>query len=284
MQIKKVLITAAGVDQRKLILQTLVDQSGSRKTVLEILIEEVRQAGIDEIGVIVHPNDLNIFIDSFAGDKQIHFIPQNQPKGYGHAILCGASFIGNDYFLHLVGDHLHVSRSTIPCAKHLIETAEQNNCSVSSVTQTRESMIPNFGTIGGSRIHSINDQYLIDKVIEKPTPTIAEQQLMIPGLRAGYYLCFFGMHVLSPTVMTILERNFKDSKEKIIGLTDALNELAQKEKYLALEKNDLRFDIGERYGLMKAQIAIALSGNDRDQVMTELLEFFAMKNFNSGTI
>ena len=40
---------------------------------------------------------------------------------------------------------------------------------------------------------------LIDKVIEKPTPTIAEQKLIIPGLRAGHYLCFFGMHVLSPT-------------------------------------------------------------------------------------
>jgi len=34
-------------------------------------------------------------------------------------------------------------------------------------------------------------------VIEKPTPTVAEQQLLV-GLGAGYYLCFFGMHVLPP--------------------------------------------------------------------------------------
>lgn len=65
-----------------------------------------------------------------------------------------------------------------------------------------------------------------------------------------------------------------------LGLSEALNELAGKEQYLALEKNDLRFDTGSRYGLLKAQLALALSGKDRDQVMSELLEFFAMQNMN----
>ena len=48
-----------------------------------------------------------------------------------------------------------------------------------------------------------------------------------------------------------------------------------------LEKNDWRFDIGTRYGLLKAQLALALSGTDRDQVMADLLDFFANKNMNS---
>ena len=48
------------------------------------------------------------------------------------------------------------------------------------------------------------DLYRIDTVIEKPTPTEAEQRLVVPGLRAGHYLCFFGMHVLTPTVMDFL--------------------------------------------------------------------------------
>ena len=43
------------------------------------------------------------------------------------------------------------------------------------------------------------------EVLEKPTPTEAEQRLIVPGLRAGHYLCFFGMHVLTPTVMDLLE-------------------------------------------------------------------------------
>ena len=99
-------------------------------------------------------------------------------------------------------------------------------------------------------------------------------------------LCSFqtvvtGMHVLSPTVMSILERNLKNAGGNKIGLTEAINELAQKEQYLALEKNDWRFDMGTKYGLLKAQLALALSGNDRDQVMSELLDFFVSKNMNS---
>lgn len=282
MQIKKALFTAAGADQRKLAMQSLVDRDGNRKTVLEILIEECRQAGIEEIGVVIHPGDLEIYSELVAGDQQIHFIEQEKSLGYGYAVLCGASFIGNEYFLHLVGDHLYVNRTNVPCARHLVEVARQNNCSVSAVTPTRENLIPNYGTVGGKRVHPTNDLYLIDKVVEKPTPTLAEQKLIIPGLRAGHYLCFFGMHVLSPKVMAILEQNLKKADGNKIGLTDALNELAQKEQYLALEKNDWRFDMGARYGLLKAQLALALSGNDRDQVMSELLEFFAARNMNSN--
>lgn len=281
MQIKKALITAAGPDQRQLAIQTLVDRDGNRKTVLEILIEEARQAGIEEIAVVIHPGDLAVYKGLVHGNRQIHFIEQDKPLGYGYAVWSGASFVGNDYFMHLVGDHLYVNRSEVPCAKHLADVARQNSCSVSAVTPTRENVITNYGTIGGKRVHPTTDIYQIDKVIEKPTPTLTEQKLIIPGLRAGHYLCFFGMHVLSPTVMEILGNKVRNLDGKRIGLSEALNELASREQYLALEKNDLRFDIGSRYGLLKAQLALALSGNDRDQVMAELLEFFTMKNMNS---
>ena len=48
-------------------------------------------------------------------------------------------------------------------------------------------------------------------MIEKPTPTEAEQRLIVPGLRAGHYLCFFGMHVLTPAVMELLGEDGKAS-------------------------------------------------------------------------
>ncbi len=281
MQIKKALITAAGADQRKLAMQALVDRDGNRKTVLEILIEEARQAGIEEIAVIIHPGDLDVYQHMVSADQQIHFIEQEKPQGYGHAILCGLPFTGNDYFLHLVGDHLYVNKSDIPCAKHLVDIACQNNCSVSAVTPTRENLIPNYGTVGGKRVPRTKDLYIIDKVIEKPTPTLAEQKLIVPGLRTGHYLCFFGMHVLSPGLMQLLKQNLERADGHKIGLSESLNQLAAKEQYLALEKNDWRFDTGSRYGLLKAQLALALSGTDRDQVMAELLEFFVMKNMNS---
>lgn len=278
MQIKKALITVAGPDQRNLALQTLVDRDGIRKTVLEILINEVQQAGIEEIGIVIQSSDLEVYKSIVNNDSQIHFILQDKPRGYGYAILCGASFVGNDYFLHLVGDHLYVNRSEKPCAKHIVEIAVKNKSSVSAVTSTRESLIPNYGTVGGHRIHPTNDLYQIDKVIEKPTPTLAEQKLIIPGLRAGHYLCFLGMHVLSPTIMELLQQKSDETGVTKFGLSEALNELATKEQYLALEKNDLRFDIGSTYGLLKAQLALGLNGIDRDLIQSELLEFFAIQN------
>jgi len=274
MQIKKALITAAGPDQRKLSLQTLVDRDGCRKTVLEILVNEARSAGIEEIDVVIYPGDRELYNDLNSLDGQIHLIEQDQPLGYGYAVLSGASFIGNDHFLHMVGDHLYVTRTDITCAKRLVDIATLKNCPVSAVTSTRENLIPNFGTIGGRRVHSTQDQYIISRIIEKPTPTLAEQQLIIPGLRAGHYLCFFGMHVLSPVIMEILRKHHVNNPGVKMGLTEALNDMAQREQFMALETNDWRFDMGSRYGLLKAQLALALSGTDRDQVMSELLEFF----------
>ncbi|MGE5406157.1 MAG: sugar phosphate nucleotidyltransferase, partial [Methanosarcina sp.] len=138
MQIRKALITLAGADQRKLPVQSLVDREGKRRTVLEILIQEIRQAGIEEIGVVIHPGDRNVYSEITNGDQQIHFIEQDKPLGYGYAVLCGAKFTGDEYFLHLVGDHLYVNRTNILCSAHIIEIARQNNCSVSAVASTRE--------------------------------------------------------------------------------------------------------------------------------------------------
>jgi UTP--glucose-1-phosphate uridylyltransferase len=155
------------------------------------------------------------------------------------------------------------------------------SCSVSAVQATRESLIPHYGTVGGIRVQSKSDTYKIDKVIEKPTPTEAEQNLIIPGLRSGYYLCFFGMHVLTASVMDILQKNTDNTNKKMLSLSESLNELSQKEKYMALEIADFRFDLGVKYGLMKAQLALALGGRDRERLLSELLEFFMVRDMDS---
>jgi len=280
MKVKKAVITAAGPTQRKLPIQTLRDQHGVERSVLELLIDEIVHAGIDDVYVVVYPGDENTYkqvLDEHT--DRVEFIHQSKPLGYGHALYCASSFTGKDPFLHLVGDHLYVNRTDKNIARHLVEIAEKNSCSVSAVQSTREGLISQYGTISGNPKQGSNDLYLIDSVIEKPTPTLAEQKLMVPGLRAGHYLCFFGMHVLTATVMDILKNQIKENKGKMTGLSEALNILASKEQYLALEKTDMRFNMGTRYGLMKAQLAIALSGQDRDRVLSELLEFFVMKDF-----
>jgi UTP--glucose-1-phosphate uridylyltransferase len=113
--------------------------------------------------------------------------------------------------------------------------------------------------------------------MEKPTPTQAEQRLMVPGIRAGYYLCFFGMHVLTPTVMELLGRDARGS------LSGALAELARHEQYLALEDEGRRYDLGARYGLLVAQMALALSGRERAQVLSQMVELLADHEIAAGS-
>jgi len=279
MKISKAVITCAGSSQRKLPLQTLIDRDGYEKSVLVVLVEEVLSAGVDNIGCVIFPGDENTYKD-VLGDylRHVHFIEQKEQRGYGHAILQAATFVGNEPFLHLVGDHLYVSRESRRCASHLVSLAEKEECSISAVSAIRENTMSNYGVIGGRRIKGSTDLYKIETVIEKPTPTEAEQKLFVPGLRSGYYLCFFGMHVLMPSIFMILEARFNNLKHsENLNLSAALKELCKNEKYLALEKLDWRYDVGTKYGLLKAQIALALSGKDRDNVLSELLELFTSR-------
>jgi UTP--glucose-1-phosphate uridylyltransferase len=274
MKITKAVITAAGKDQHHLPLQTLIDRDGIKKSVLQILVEETLSGGIEEICVVVQPGDDTAYSE-IVGDHagRMHYVVQEKPLGYGHAVYCAKDFTQQDSFLHLVGDHLYVSRRKKSCSRQLIEVAEAEACAVSSVQATRENLLSHFGAVGGRRVHGRQNLYRIETVVEKPTPTDAEQRLIIPGLRAGYYLCFFGMHVLTPTIMDILSHLISHAQGSgKISLSDALNRLAEREQYLAFGKSDLRYDIGVKYGLLTAQVALALSGKDRDIVLENLLE------------
>ena len=278
MHITKALITAAGRRQRTLPLQTLIDRDGVEKSVLRILVEEVIAAGIDDIALVIRPGDEKAYAD-VAGEHagRLHFIPQTEPLGYGHAIYCARDFVDGDPFLHLVGDHLYVSRDGQGCAQRLVEVATRQGCAVSAVQATREHLLPYYGAVGGRRLAGRDDLYRIETVIEKPTPTQAEQHLIAPGLRAGHYLCFFGMHVLTPAVMEILGHLLAADHRAGLPLSAALDELARREQYLAFQQQAQRFDVGVKYGLLTAQMALALNGEDRDEVLARLLELLAMR-------
>lgn len=290
MKITKAVITAAGRKQRNLPLQTLIDRDGVEKSVLRIILEEVLRAGIEEICIVVSPGDEQPYA-AVAGDHagRLHFVQQTEALGYGHAVHCAKAFVGRSAFLHLVGDHLYVNRAERGCAQHLVEIAEAEACTVSAVQATRESLLPYYGTISGRRIAGRSDLYQIETVIEKPTPTEAEQRLIVPGFRAGYYLCFFGMHVLTPTVIDILGEQIEQMQRQAnlyrkggVTLAAALAELARREQYLALEQQAARYDVGVKYGLLTAQLALALNGKERDEVLARLLELLAQRELNAA--
>jgi UTP--glucose-1-phosphate uridylyltransferase len=306
-QISKAVITAAGRGARQYpasdtvqkAMLPLVDRDGLTKPVLQIIAEEAFESGIEEICIVSAPGDEEVYRSHFRNhavnlrstykghdwaeeqarrvadlEQRMRFAVQPEPEGYGHAVWCARSFVGGAPFLLLLGDHLYLSAEPRRCARQLIELASAENCAVSAVQATREHLIHQYGTLTGRRLPEHPDIYAIDEIIEKPNPTLAELRLNVPGLRAGHYLCFFGMHVLTPVVFDLLDELVRRDCRELdqIQLTTALNSLARKERYLALETRGSRFNLGIKFGIVEAQIALALGGVDREQILALLLE------------
>lgn len=306
-QISKAVITAAARGARQYpasdtvqkAMLPLVDRDGLTKPVLQIIAEEALESGIEEICVVGAPGDDVVYRNHFRNyaanlrsafrgvawaeeqarrlidlEQRLRFAEQPEPQGYGHAVWCARSFVGNDPFLLLLGDHLYLSAESRRCARQVIDLASSENCAVSAVQATREHLIHQYGTLSGRRLAQRIDVYAIDEIIEKPNPTLAELKLQVSGLRAGHYLCFFGMHVLTPTVFELLDSLVRDDVRELgqIQLTTALNALAKREKFLAIETRGQRFNLGIKYGVVEAQIALALGGVDRERILAVLLE------------
>jgi UTP--glucose-1-phosphate uridylyltransferase len=280
-------------------MMPLVDRDGLTKPVLQIIAEEALESGIEEICVVSAPGDeayyrrhfrsyAETLRSAFKGvewaeeqarrldelEGRLRFAVQPDPNGYGHAVWCAREFAAGQPVLLLLGDHLYISHEARRCARQLLDLAHAEDCAASAVQATREHLIHQYGTLTGKRLHDRADVYVIDEIIEKPNPTLAELRLQVPGLRAGHYLCFFGMHVLSPAIFELLDdlvrRDVREGGS--IQLTTALNALARREKYLALETRGTRHNLGVKYGVLDAQIALALAGVDRQQVLAGLLE------------
>jgi UTP--glucose-1-phosphate uridylyltransferase len=240
----------------------------------------VVSAGVDEVCVVVRNGSQEAYCEA-AGDyaRSLVFVEQPLPRGYGDALYRAHEFVGDEPFVHLVSDHLYVSRQPRRCAEQLVAVARAEQCAVSAVQPTRESMLQYYGAMGGSPVAGKARLYQIERVQEKPTPTKAEQQLMVPGLRAGHYLCLFGMHVLTPTVMHLLGEMIAESADDAgpIMLSPALEKLAKRERYLALDLEGTRYNIGVKYGMLTAQLALALSGQDREEILAKLVELLAAR-------
>lgn len=307
LNVRKAVITAAGRGVRQYpasdtvqkAMLPFVDRDGLTKPVIQIIAEEALESGIEEICIVTAPGDDQVYRSHFRGfdenllaaykdsdwaheqsrrladlEKRLHFAVQERPEGYGHAVYCAKEFVGGEPFLLLLGDHLYISGESRRCAQQVIDLAAQEKCSVSAVQATREHLIHQYGTVAGRRLPGQGHVYQVETILEKPTVSIAETKLLVPGLRVGHYLCFFGMHVLTPEIFSILQSHIEsDTRENgEVQLTPALQELAQRERYLAVETRGKRYDIGVRLGTVEAQIAMALAGVDHDWVLGRISE------------
>ncbi len=315
MEIRKAIITAAGrgarlypaattVDKG---MQPLVDLDGLTKPTIQIIAEEALQSGIEQVAVVCAPGDEPAYrqrfdalrenlldaypdvawaqdeaarIDEFMG--RVTFCVQDEPRGYGHAVLAAQNFAGDDAFLLLLGDHLYLShRPGERCAAQLIDAAQREHCSIAGVQATQEHLVGRYGTVRGKRVGGGEGLYAIEHVVEKPSVSLAELELHTPGLRAGHYLCFFGMHVFAPGFYPMLEEAVAEDATtetpaaKDRQLTTAIRRSATQGKHLALEIQGRRYDTGAPFGILNTQLALAIGGPERDLVLRNLVSLMS---------
>jgi UTP--glucose-1-phosphate uridylyltransferase len=274
----------AGPIHRDLPLQHITTGEGVTRHVAALQIDELLGAGIRSVALIMAPGTEPFFevLRAQFGDALAR-IEQPHPEGFGDAILCAESWVAADPFILQVCDHVFVTQTADSCTKQLLTVAAAEGCSVSAVLATPESQLPYFGVVGGLRVANTTDLYSVSTVVEKPTPTIAEELCMVPGLRQGTYLALFGTHVLTPRIFAVLREQRQAVKVGgRLGLTEALAMLANREKYLAREVNGLRLDLEGPFGLLRAQVALALHGPRREEVLELLLEEVAHAHSGRG--
>jgi UTP-glucose-1-phosphate uridylyltransferase/mevalonate kinase len=277
MKVRKALIPAAGFGTRlfpaskatKKELFPVIDRDGVAKPAILLIVEEAIQAGIEQVIIIVQPDDLEDF-RSFFNDqvsienfnklspqskeyakhildigRRVTFIVQTNQEGFGHAVFCARELIGNEPFLLMLGDHLYRSTTESSCARQLMDAYQQHGVNILGLRRTPEADIANFGTVSGVWIepgHLLN----CTEFSEKPTIDYARTNLRVPGLPESEYLTVFGQYIIQPQIFEYLEEQIKNNLRQRgeFQLTTALDRLRQEHGFQGLMMEGKRFDIG----------------------------------------
>jgi len=282
----------------------LVDTDGLTKPVLQIIGEEALAAGIEEICIVTQPGDDAHYRRYFRGlgatppecfkDKdwavqasatleafgnRLSYVAQAAPEGYGHAVYQARDFVGDEPFLLLLGDHIYVSERPANCATQLIETFDEaEGAGITAMTAmqvTPGALVHQFGTLRASAIDRGRGLFRIEAIEEKPSEERAAAVLRSPDLEAGFYFCHFGMHVFSPAIFDAIGHLIRhDIRTKGEIQLTAAQELMRKtlpaDTYGACTVDGQRFDTGIPYGLMESQLALALAGRHRAEIVAAI--------------
>jgi UTP--glucose-1-phosphate uridylyltransferase len=276
MKVKKAIIPAAGLGTRFLPatkaqpkeMLPIVD-----RPTIQYIIEEAIQSGIEEILIVTgrgkraiedhFDRSLELEETLMAKEKfdqldeikkisemaDIHYIRQKEPKGLGHAIWCARKFIGNEPFAVMLGDDIVVSENQ-PCLKQLIDEFESRNSSVIGVQEVPASDLSSYGVIDYEHEESGKDSFKVKSLVEKPAVD-----------EAPSYLAIMGRYVLTPEIIDILE-TIEPGRGNEIQLTDALQELTRIQDVYGYHFKGTRYDIGNKFGFIQAQIEFALMRDD----------------------
>lgn len=275
-KIRKAVIPAAGLGTRLLPatkaqpkeMIAIVD-----KPALQYLIEELIESGIEEILIITGRNKSSIenhFDYSFELEKtleekekiellkivndiskmsNIYYVRQKKPLGLGHAVSCAKSFVGDEPFLVLLGDDIiytDKNKGELPVSKQLVNRYEELQGMILGVQKVPKNDVNKYGII--KSLNYIDDDTMeVEDFVEKPAIIEAPSQFAV-----------LGRYILEPEIFRYLE-NLKPGKNGEIQLTDAIFNMKKDGlKLYAYDFKGIRYDIGNKMGIYKANIEFGL--------------------------
>ncbi len=286
MKVKKAVIPAAGLGTRVLPatkalpkeMLPIVD-----KPAIQYIVEEAVASGISDILIITNRGK-GIIEDHFdkcpeleqkllsSGKKDmyneiskitelanIYFLRQKETKGLGHAVNCARSFVGNEPFAVLYGDDVIIGED--PACAQLIRAYEEYGHAVLGINKVPEKDISKYSSL---KVENIKDNiFKCTDMIEKPTPDKVMSLYSI-----------LGRCILTPDIFDILERTAPGAGGEI-QLTDAMKTLAVTTGMTAVDFTGTRYDMGNKLGIMKACVEVALThreiGNDFREYLKSVL-------------
>ena len=183
-------------------------------------------------------------------------VRQKKPLGLGHAVLCARDLVGDEPFAVMLADDLIDSDK--PCIRQLLEIFEQTEESVVALMEVPEMDVHQYGIIKGKVLKE--RLYQIEATVEKP-----------PAKEAPSRMAIIGRYVLRPEIFSILQK-LPSGKGGEIQLTDGLAQLVCERKVYGCEFLGDRYDIGDKFGFVRATVAYALKRPDLKDKVFEYLK------------
>ena len=190
-----------------------------------------------------------------AAMTEVVSVRQKKPLGLGHAVLCARDLVGDEPFAVMLADDL--IDAEVPGIRQLVNIFEETTESVIALMEVPQSEVHQYGVIKGREIKK--RLYQVEATVEKPLAKDAPSRMAI-----------IGRYVLRPEIFKILQ-NLPPGRGGEIQLTDGLAQLVRERKIFGCEFVGDRYDIGDKFGFVRATVAYALKRPDlRDKVLEYL--------------
>ena len=176
------------------------------------------------------------------------FVTQPEALGLGHAVLCAKPVVGDEPFGVVLPDDLIWNGATGTgkgALRQMAELAEAQHAGVIAVEEVPHNETDKYGIVDATRIDERSAQ--IRHMVEKPKPADAPSNLAVVG-----------RYVLPGRIFQLLEQTTPGAGGEI-QLTDAIEALLKEQgKVLAYRFEGTRFDCGNKAGLVRATMHMAM--------------------------